>query len=339
MEEEVTTSELRIGVEKETQVPTLVEEFPGFLKLYDDGRIVRSEDLIVSLPLSVNTRDVVVDEALGLWVRLFLPPQTPTSSKLTVGLFFHGGGFCFFSPAYHYSHTFCEKWAASFGVMIVSVNHRLAPEHRLPAAYDDSMAVLQWLFSTERASDPWLDAHADLSNVFVMGESSGGNIVHHLLLRVHACDIFNNIRGAILIQSFFSATDRTHSENVCPLDVLVTVEACDRYWRLALPLEAHGNRNHPFSNPVMYLPSQFSGVISIPPMLVVVAGKDCLRDRGVEYYEAIKSSGKCKHIDLMVFENEDHGFHRCFRDKDEDNPTAIRELMRKAELFLASNSH
>ncbi|GLJ13222.1 hypothetical protein SUGI_0207960 [Cryptomeria japonica] len=333
-----------MGIEKEIQVPTLVEDFAGALKLYDDGSIVRTDNhLIVNVPLSYNsTRDVVIEEELGIWVRLFLPPFKPTSSKLPVALFIHGGGFCFLSPAFVASHTFCEKWAASLGVMMVSVHYRLAPENRLPAAYDDSMALLQWLFSPERPSDPWLDAYSDLSNVFVIGKSSGGNIAHHLLMRAQACDFFNNIRGAILLQPFFGGEDRTQSENVCPSDVFVNVENCDTFWRLALPVEAHGNRDHPFSNPVMYFPSQLSSVINIAPMLVVLGGKDCLRDRGAEYYEAIKLSRKCKHIDLMIFEKEEHGFHVSFKEEDNDqnnHNSNNRRLMREAALFVSSNTH
>ncbi|GLJ44759.1 hypothetical protein SUGI_0941220 [Cryptomeria japonica] len=334
-----------MGIEKEIQVPNLVEDFAGALKLYDDGTIIRTDqdNLIVNVPPSlqnqdVKSRDVVINEELGIWVRFFLPSPKPASSKLSLALFFHGGGFCFLSPSFLASHSFCQKWAATLGIMIVSVNYRWAPENRLPAAYEDSMAVLQWLFS---ASDPWLNYHADLSNVFLIGESSGGNIIHHLLMRAHACDSFDNIRGAILIQPFFGGKDRTHSENVCPRDVLVNVEACDTFWRLALPFEAHGNRDHPFSNPVMYFPLELSSVIGFPPMLVVLGGKDCLRDRGEEYYEAIKVCGKCKSIDLIVFEKEEHGFHLSFNETDPDNQEYSNNgrLMHEAALFVSSNSH
>ncbi|GLJ44758.1 hypothetical protein SUGI_0941200 [Cryptomeria japonica] len=331
-----------MGIEKEIQVPTLVEDFAGALKLYDDGTIIRTEDnLIVNVPPSlqnqdVKSRDVVINKELGIWVRFFLPPRKPTSSKLSLALFFHGGGICFLSPSFLASHSFCQKWASTLGVMIVSVNYRLAPENRLPAAYEDSMAVLQWLFST---SDPWLNDYCDLRNVFLIGESSGGNIIHHLLMRAHACDFFGNIRGAILIQPFFGGKDRTHSENVCPRDVLVNVEACDTFWRFALSFEAHGNRDHPFSNPVMYFPLELSSVIGFPPMLVILGGKDCLRDRGAEYYEAIKVCGKCKNIDFMVFEMEEHGFHLAFNETDLDMQVSNNgRLMREAALFVSSNS-
>ncbi|KAH9329423.1 hypothetical protein KI387_001531, partial [Taxus chinensis] len=52
----------------------------------------------------------------------------------------------------------------AIGAVVVSVNYRLAPEHRLPAAYDDSIEVLQWLRSSRPQSDPWLNAYADLNN-------------------------------------------------------------------------------------------------------------------------------------------------------------------------------
>ena len=63
---------------------------------------------------------------------------------------------------------------------------RLAPEHRLPAAYQDSVSALQWLHRESTSSsrgekaDPWFDSHADFSKVFLMGDSPGGNIAHRL---------------------------------------------------------------------------------------------------------------------------------------------------------------
>jgi hypothetical protein len=60
-------------------------------------------------------------------------------------LYFHGGAFVVesaFGPAYHH---YVNALASRAGVLAVSVNYRLAPEHPLPAAYDDSWGALQWV--------------------------------------------------------------------------------------------------------------------------------------------------------------------------------------------------
>ncbi|GLJ50068.1 hypothetical protein SUGI_1064820 [Cryptomeria japonica] len=338
----------------EKKVPSLVENFAGLLELFEDGSILRTDHhLAMNVPPcekpgpedgGVASRDVVIKEELGIWVRIYLP--IATLSKLPLLLYFHGGGFCFLSPAFIFPHRFCLKLAATIGAIVVSVNYRLAPEHRLPAAYDDAMEVLHWLRSSHSHSDPWLNAYADFSSVFLVGESSGGNIVHHLLLRtasvIHGkgssedSDSWDDedeldIRGAILLQPFFGAQERTQSEILCPVDSQLDVQVCDTLWRLALPMGS--SRDHPFSNPIKYLQLE----LPLPPMLVVLGGKDCLCDRGVEYYEAIRNSGKCKRIDLMLFEGEEHGFHHAQGNEEAHDNLNYTRLMRQAALFVSSN--
>jgi hypothetical protein len=64
--------------------------------------------------------------------------------------------------------------------LVVSVDYRLAPEHRLPAAYEDSWATIQWAAS---AQDQWIAEHGDVGRLFLSGDSAGANIVHDMLVR------------------------------------------------------------------------------------------------------------------------------------------------------------
>eukprot|EP01018_Ginkgo_biloba_P014031 Gb_12886 [translate_table: standard] len=312
------------------------------LKLYRDGSIVRTDDFFATVPPSeqpveedsgVATRDVVIDPTLGVWVRLHLPGQR--SSRLPILVYFHGGGFCFVSPAVIDTHRFCSKWAAALCALIVSVNYRLAPEHRLPAAYDDSVAAMDWVRSESikkrngEAMDPWLNSFADFSNVFLMGDSAGGNIVHHLIMRMGELQGWNplQIRGALLLQPFFGGKKRTQSEMKCPETARVSLSVCDRLWRMALPIGA--DRNHPFSNPFCPKSLSLSKVV-FPPLLVSFGGKDCLSDRCLQYCEALKKCGK--QVELIVFDEEEHGFHSFKLDCE-----SSKKVMEHAALFVASS--
>eukprot|EP01018_Ginkgo_biloba_P008595 Gb_26469 [translate_table: standard] len=99
------------------------EEIAGFVKLYSDGGIVRTDDPAMHIPPSEEdrTRDVVLDDNAGLWVRLYLPPLHTPNHNLPVVLYFHGGGFCCFSPAFLFFHRFSLKWTDAMGAIIVSV--------------------------------------------------------------------------------------------------------------------------------------------------------------------------------------------------------------------------
>ncbi|KAK1313833.1 putative carboxylesterase 8 [Acorus calamus] len=168
--------------------------------------------------------------------------------QLPVIIFFHGGGFILFSASTAFYDSSCALIARSVPAIVLSVDYRLAPESRLPSAYDDALDALLWL-GDEGAQDPWLQEQGDLSRCFIMGSSSGGNIAYHAARRV-----FSGVRvdlgpvkvvGLILNQPFFGGVERTESETED--DDVLPLGATDMMWRLSLPVGA--DRDHEYCNP------------------------------------------------------------------------------------------
>ncbi|GLJ22823.1 hypothetical protein SUGI_0430200 [Cryptomeria japonica] len=288
--------------------PWLVEDNGGPIKLYSDGSVVRAPNPFESLFLTehnnyghVPYKDIVFDEETGLWARLYLSPET--KNRLPIVMYFHGGGFCMLSAASTLYHRMCQMWAAKLGVIIVSVDYRLAPEHRLPAAYDDSIAALRWMEREGAAKDPWLVSQADFSKIFLAGDSAGGNIAHHVGVWAASktVEMKIKIKGLILLYPFFGGEDRTPSETEKGSSML-TAEGLDSMWRLALPVGCH--RDHPYSNPLAEGETLCS--LDLPPVLCAIGGRDILRDKELEYCEALKKWGK--RIEVHNFAEEDHGF-------------------------------
>ncbi|RCV33867.1 LOW QUALITY PROTEIN: hypothetical protein SETIT_7G117300v2 [Setaria italica] len=173
----------------------VVHDFSPLLLVYASGRLERP--LIVPLvppdldaATGVESKDVPLSPST--FVRLYLPPGASAGggdndkkkAKLPVVVYFHGGGFEIGSAASRVYHRFLSDLAAASPVGIipavaVSVDYRLAPEHVLPAAYDDSLAALKWVLS---GADRWLAAHGDLARMFLAGDSTGGNICHNLAM-------------------------------------------------------------------------------------------------------------------------------------------------------------
>lgn len=220
-----------------------------------DGTITR-HDPLPYIPASSNpedpsaalTKDVKINQDLGTWARIYLPPaQTQPQKKLPLVVYFHGGGFVCFSPSMVLNNGFCSGMATSLQAVVVSVGYRRTPEHRLPAAYDDAVEALRWIQTGE---DEWLDQFADFSNCYLTGTSSGGNIVYHAALRMckdESADANSKqlkIKGLIMFSPFFGGLKRTESELRLLDDKLIPAAALDLFWEQSLPVGA--DRDHEY---------------------------------------------------------------------------------------------
>lgn len=188
-----------------------------------------------------------------------------------------------------------NRLASLARTVIVSVEYRLAPEHPLPTAYEDSWEALNWVGSL---SDPWLASHGDLEALFVGGDSAGGNIVHNIIMRASNEKLHNDVKilGAFLSHPYF-LDDKSSKE----------LELAYKIWEFVYP-DAPGGPDSPLINPVG---AGGTGLcrVGCGRVLVIVAEKDELRDGNVRYYEAVKKSGFKGEIELFEVKGEGHCFH------------------------------
>ncbi|EEE53894.1 hypothetical protein OsJ_00420 [Oryza sativa Japonica Group] len=300
--------------------PHVVEDFFGVIQLLSDGSVVRADDAaLLAMPElqdvpGVQWKDAVYDATHGLRVRVFKPAAAAAGDdggKLPVFVYFHGGGYCIGALDQSPFHTFCLRAADELSAVVLSVQYRLAPEHRLPTAIDDGAAFFSWLRGAGNA-DPWLAESAELARTFISGVSAGANLAHQVAVRVASgrqpvvddVDPVVRVAGYVLLDAFFGGVERTAAEANPPADVsLLTVEMADQFWRLALP--AGATRDHPVANP--FGPESPSlEAVALPPALVVASGGDVLYDRVVGYAARLKEMGKA--VELVEFEGAQHGF-------------------------------
>uniref|UniRef100_A0A0D9UWW0 Alpha/beta hydrolase fold-3 domain-containing protein n=1 Tax=Leersia perrieri TaxID=77586 RepID=A0A0D9UWW0_9ORYZ len=301
----ITLTSLRAStMSGDNMAPHVVEDFAGVIQLFSDGTVVRGDDsaflavpgAVQDLP-GVQWKDVVYDATHNLTVRL------------PVLVYFHGGGYCIGAPDQPPFHNFCLRAAGELPAVVLSVQYRLAPEHRLPAAIDDGAAFFTWLRgqAAGAGADTWLAESADFARTFISGLSAGANLAHHVTVRVASGrpDVDPvRVVGYVLIDAFFGGVERTAAEANTPASVpSLTVEMADQFWRMALPVGA--TRDHPVANP--FGPESPSlEPVALPPALVVVSGGDVLRDRLMDYVARLKGMGK--EVELAEFEGEHHGF-------------------------------
>jgi acetyl esterase/lipase len=169
--------------------PYVVEDCLGVLQILSDGTVKRAQ-LPLVLPdgddAAVKWKDVVYDKANKLSLRMFAPNAGAgdKKDKLPVLVSFLGGGFLIGTFTMPNFHAASLRLAAELPAVVLSVEYRLAPEHRLPAAHDDADALFSWLRAqaapdSTTTADPWLAERADFRRVFLSGDSAGANIAHH----------------------------------------------------------------------------------------------------------------------------------------------------------------
>ncbi|CAK9153805.1 unnamed protein product [Ilex paraguariensis] len=288
----------------------IVHEFQPFIRVYKDGRIERllGNDVVpasVDPDTGVQSKDVEIAPEIGVAARLFLPRNANPHHKLPLLVYFHGGGFLVesaFSPTYH-NHL--NALAAEANVVVVSVNYRLAPEHPLPAAYEDSWVAIQWVASHFKGDgqEPWLKDYVDPQHVFFGGDSAGGNIAHNMGMRVGSEKPEGiNLVGLVLNHPFFWGEEpigNEAAESNFPNKAFV-----DNLWRLVNPLTV--GSDDPFLNPA--LNPELSSLVCTR-VLVCVAEKDILKDRGWYYKELLDKRGWKGKVEVMEAKGEDHVFH------------------------------
>eukprot|EP00267_Zea_mays_P053528 XP_020406665.1 tuliposide A-converting enzyme 2, chloroplastic-like [Zea mays] len=114
------------------------------------------------------------------------------------------------SPLYH---IYVASLAAAVPAAVVSVDYRLAPEHCIPAAYDDTFAALKVVIAACRAdgaeaeAEPSLAAHGDVFRIVLAGDSAGGNMAHNVAIRLRkegGIEGYDDmVSGGVLLYPYF----------------------------------------------------------------------------------------------------------------------------------------
>ncbi|KAM3363201.1 putative carboxylesterase 17 [Capsicum galapagoense] len=300
-----------LNVRKDQHGIVVVEEIEGLIKVYNNGHVERPPIVPnvppVSLP-DITSKDVIFHNPTNLWSRIYVP--NTSRNKLPLLVYFHGGGFSVGSAAWKCYHDFLSTLASKIGVVVMSVNYRLAPENRLPAAYDDGFHAIMWLKNQAMVNSKeqyWWSSKCNFSNMFLSGDSAGANIAYHVSIRLNSNNNNNLkplcLKGLILIQPFFGGESRTHSEkySVQPSYSALNLSASDTYWRMALPVGS--NRDHPWCRPRF----NSNNNMKPPSVLICISEMDILKDRNLEMCSVLADAGV--KVEKQVYKGVGHAFH------------------------------
>jgi len=223
-------------------------------------------------------------------LRVYRPAGVADGTRVPAYLFFHGGGWVIGDVNTH--DVLCRQLTAASGASVISVDYRLAPEHKFPAAADDSWAATTWVVA--HAAELGLDA----SRLAVGGDSAGGNLAAVVALMARDAG-----GPAIKLQTLiYPVTDvmrETRSYGDFADGYLLTRDSMR--WFIAHYLPS-GDQARDWRASPLRAPS----LAGLPPALIITAGFDPLRDEGQEYAEKMREAGvKVVHSE---FDSLIHGF-------------------------------
>lgn len=270
-----------------------------------------------SLAAGTQVSDQVIAGPGGdIPIRVYRPARA-SSGACPLVVYCHGGGFVF--GDLRLGDWLCSNVAVTVGAVVISVDYRLAPAHRFPAAVDDCYAVLEW--AAEHAAN--LGAGRPIG---VMGESAGGNLSAVLCLLARD-------RGGPPISHqalLYPATDMTEPSRLAAAraDALIIPAAETSAYRRhylgsadprdqrASPICA-GDHSH------------------LPPALIQVAEHDPLRDDGVSYAAALRAAGVP--VRLTEYVGMPHGYLN-FPGVCRSAPQALAELCAEQRAALTASA-
>jgi acetyl esterase len=257
-------------------------------ELYLKGRFVSNPEP----PELASVEPLIIPSPAGLIpARVYTPTRLRKVNGLAPGLvFFHGGGWVIGDLDSH--DVVCRKLADEGELMVVSVDYRLAPEHKFPAAVDDAIASTKWI--ADNAKQFGIDA----SRLMVGGDSAGGNLA--AVVAIAARDGNGpDIAGQVLI---YPATDfaMTHPSHREPETSILLTHSVILWFR-----------DHYLSGAAdvgdwRASPARAKTLIGLPPAYVLTAGADPLRDEGDEYARRLKEAGVA--VTHRTFPGQFHGF-------------------------------
>lgn len=205
-----------------------------------------------------------------LAVRIYRPND---SANLPVLMWFHGGGWVF--GDLNASELACREMAMQAGCAIVSVDYRLAPEARFPAALEDCISAVHWVIANASKLS------FDTSHLAVGGDSAGGNLA--ACVAQYARDQKIALAIQLLIYPVTQPTVDTPSYQKNAEGYFLSRDSMIWFWDHYVP--EPGQRLDPRVSPI------HGTLTDLAPTWIFTCGFDPLCDDGLLYADALQQAG------------------------------------------------
>ncbi len=265
--------------------------------------------------VSKITNSTIPSPSGDIPVRIYYPN---TDQKLPALVWFHGGGWVF--GDLDTTDDNCKNLANGAGIIVVSVDYRLAPEHKYPAAIDDAYLATKWV------AEHGAEIGIDTDHIAVGGDSAGGNLAAAVSLRAKA-EEGPKIDFQLLV---YPVTDVSNfnrpSQKKYEKGYLLSVQDMD-YFRTAYANTA-ADYLLPYFSPLLATDHS-----NLPPAFVLTAGFDPLRSEGKAYADKLAAAGTA-----VTYKNYDGTIHAFFgKSKFKQGPLAMADAVATLQKHLSKN--
>lgn len=274
------------AVEKITPVearkqPTIADAVKGVLA--DKGQ---DSNPAVLVP-GVTTTERTVPGAAGAMPTTVYTPDGP--GPFPVILYFHGGGWVFADRKVYDGGA--RGIAKEANAIVVSVDYRLAPENKFPAAHDDALAAYRWVAANAKS------LNGDPQRLAIAGESAGGNLAVATAIAAKKSGL---TQPKHVLAIYPVAQTNTQTESYQKYADAVPLNRPMMLWFISQVTKSPADLKDPRIDLV------HANLQGLPPVTIINAEVDPLRDDGALLETALRSAGTP--VERQVYPNVTHEF-------------------------------
>jgi len=263
---------------------------PAKARIYSNTYMQRVINKIDYPPIEMNTvRDIMIPMRDGHEIKARIYKAT-TKNNLPVIVYYHGGGFVLYDIESH--DRVCRRLADNNKSIVISIDYRLAPEHKFPVPVNDCYDSLIWVSENVSLFG------GNIERISVAGDSAGGNLATVCCILARDLD-GPKIHSQILIYPTVDGTFQFASIERNGKGYLLTKERMEWF------VEQYAGDENDKSDP-LFSPIYQEDLVGLPPAFVFTAEFDPLHDEGAAYAQKLKDAGV--HTKYKMYEGMIHGF-------------------------------
>jgi len=252
--------------------------------------------LEISRPVIASVHDLAVPTRDGKQIRarLYRPNHPVVGHLLPALLFFHGGGFTIGSIETH--DILCRQLSVLSDCAVLSVDYRLAPEHKFPTADDDAWDALQWMHANATG------LQMDAARLAVGGDSAGGTLAASVAIQARDA----GLPLALQLLFYPGCTPHQDTPSHQRFSEGFVLEELQINWFFN-----HYVRSRVDRDDWRFAPLNAPDVDGVAPAWIGLAELDPLVDEGVMYGDKLRAAGV--HVDLEIYRGVTHEFIKMGR--------------------------